>query len=596
MFVLIILHRKGPLAGKEQKFDSQTNRVVFGRDPSACDVVFPASLTLVARRHFALVRRPSGEWTFDAFGDPYVAVNGRPAELAQTIHQGDVLELGQPGGPSFEIVAAGKGLGDELPPTAVQHKVLGSQAAAARARRWAFTGVALAVAAIGGVSAFLYVGQREGARFDRALGALAESQRQVASNSISPQVRDTLVQAAYLVVKRLANGQEVPGGTASPIGPDLLATNAHVAEAFTGLKPGEKLLVRSPGTRGRAHEVIEVRSHPGYAAFNSFLRQDPIYLATKDCADCYSIELAGSLSYDVATLRVASGANLGPILQLASREELMALAPGMPLATAGYPTEQITGGEVQPLGATPNFRTGMVNAVTDMFHLPAEPEIRRLVTHNIPTTGGTSGSPMLSASGKLVALDNSGNMLPAVGGGRMANPAIVHYAQRADFLLDLMSGKSDSMLEAERAYWIKQTASFVRGFEYIISRFLDQNKPTNGVVPTLVNQTKHSLAKSDAFTGKDAEGKEEARRQKIHSAVLRAGEGGMIVAYAQRRAPLQIYFVVNDQIIDKDDRTGIWFPYNVYSMSKDTNVDVYVVGPDSDVDYTLVHYNWRTGS
>src|SRR5262245_6120542 len=50
----IIRHRSGPLAGKEQTIDENVERITFGRDPSACDVVFPADLTLVARRHFAL--------------------------------------------------------------------------------------------------------------------------------------------------------------------------------------------------------------------------------------------------------------------------------------------------------------------------------------------------------------------------------------------------------------------------------------------------------------------------------------------------------------------------------------------------------------
>src|SRR5262245_13698145 len=219
----VIRHRTGPLAGKEQAVDQNVDRITFGRDPSACAVVFPADLTLVARRHFALVRRPSGEWTYDKFGDPYVAINGQPAEMGQAVHSGDVLELGQPGGPSLEVITGGKALGGDLPATALQHKPTGWQAATANTRRLALAGMALAAIAVLGAGAFLYFGQRQGARLDKAVADLAETQRQAAADNIGPAVRERLVQAAYAVFTRLPTGQELAGnGTAAPIGPDLL--------------------------------------------------------------------------------------------------------------------------------------------------------------------------------------------------------------------------------------------------------------------------------------------------------------------------------------------------------------------------------------
>ena len=47
--MLIIRHLTGPLAGKEQRIEAKAERVTFGRDPNACDVVFPPDATIVAR-------------------------------------------------------------------------------------------------------------------------------------------------------------------------------------------------------------------------------------------------------------------------------------------------------------------------------------------------------------------------------------------------------------------------------------------------------------------------------------------------------------------------------------------------------------------
>jgi len=101
--MIIIRHQTGPLAGLEQQLEPRADRIVFGRDPNACDVLYPPDATMVARRHVALVGKPSREWTIEPFGDR-VALNGAPAELGAVVHSGAVIELGTVGGPSFEVV------------------------------------------------------------------------------------------------------------------------------------------------------------------------------------------------------------------------------------------------------------------------------------------------------------------------------------------------------------------------------------------------------------------------------------------------------------------------------------------------------------
>src|SRR5258707_978710 len=108
--MLIVRHLTGPLAGKEERIDPKSDRVTFGRDPAACDVVYPPDATMISRRHFALVRKPSGEWTFDLFGDPYVGVNGTTADQSQAVHTGDKVGINAHVAEMFEELPAGGAL------------------------------------------------------------------------------------------------------------------------------------------------------------------------------------------------------------------------------------------------------------------------------------------------------------------------------------------------------------------------------------------------------------------------------------------------------------------------------------------------------
>ncbi|MCC7345779.1 MAG: hypothetical protein IT538_00130, partial [Variibacter sp.] len=221
-----------------------------------------------------------------------------------------------------------------------------------------------------------------------------------------------------------------------------------------------------------------------------------------------------------------------------------------------------------------------------------EPAEQRLIHHNIPVTGGNSGSPMVGASGKLVALLNSGNVLPTASGGRMPNAAIINYAQRADLVLEMLDGTADANLARERAYWAKQTATFKRGFDLIIPQVLAELKPANGANPTLVSQTKFTLTKGDQFKAKDKDGKDTFRRQKIHSVSIKGKVPGVFIAYAQERSPIQLFLVINGNIVQQNDR-GIWFPAIRYGFDQDQTADIYVVSPDKDVNYTLLQYSFE---
>jgi V8-like Glu-specific endopeptidase len=594
--MIIIRHRSGPLAGRRQDLDATSGRITFGRDPAVCDVVFPPDLTIVARRHFALVRSPAGDWVFELFGDPFVRVNGEPADLGEAVHNGATIELGRHGGPSFEIELKDEGLAGSLPLTEPQEKIEDAHMAAARARRFAAVGLVLALLAIVGGGALFYYNRGEGARLDSAIAALGEAQAKAAADTIGVAVREKVAQAAYLVVVRFASGEERAYGTAVPIGPEILATNAHIVEGRETLVKGARMFVRQPGADGKQFEVVESSKHPSYAVFNEFLKSDPFFvMSSKNCPTCYPAILTSVPNYDVGVLKVAAGSSLSPILEIASAEEIANLKAGTPVALAGYPTEGVRGAEVQPLGAVPTLSVGMITAITDMFNMPAESGQRRLIHHNLPTTGGSSGSPMVNSAGKIVALNNAMNVFgvprEVSGSGRIPNPVLINYAQRVDLLTDLMSGKAEKEVDTERAYWLKRTADFKRGIDFYIPQILAELKPKNGATASLIAQEKSTLGKADQVTRRDNNNREFVMRQRKYSVTLEAGKPRTFIAYAQKATNIKLYMLIEGKIVVKDER-AVWFPNVSYMPGQDASAEVWVVGPDTDVDYTFGDYGW----
>lgn len=595
--MLIIRHRTGPLAGEEIRVEGRNDRVVFGRDPDACDVVFPPDATLVSRRHFALVRKPSGDWTIDLFGAPFVALNGEPAELGAPVRSGALFELGRHGGPSFEVTIEGETKDSGLAMTLAQEEMTGSHAlaanaarAAARARAFSYAGLALVLLLAVGGGAFYYQNLESERQLAVQLRQLNETQARLAADSIPRDYRDRIGQAAHLVILRDAAGNERGDATAFPIGPHTLATAAHVAANRDGFKAGEKMLVRAPGPNGRTWEVVAHTKHPSYEALDEFLTEDALFIkSTGSFAEPNGLRpFTSGNGYDVAILQV-EGPPLGPILELATPEEIKALQPGDPLAYAGYPQQNIAGAEVNVLGPVPELRTGFVTALTDLFNMPADASQRRLVHHNLGTTVGASGSPIISTSGRVVALHNRSNYMALPGGRQVPSGALINYAQRSDLLADLLSGKADASVAIEKAYWEKQTAKLLRGYDAIVASLLDGFKPTPSSSPALVSQDEYELTESDRVKAQGKDGAAGVTRQKIHKIAVRGGADHAFIAYAQERVPISLYLFVDKKVAKRVEGQN-WFPGTTYRAPKDTTVEIYVSGPDDDVTYTLVDY------
>ena len=194
--------------------------------------------------------------------------------------------------------------------TAPQHKVMGAHAAAdhaehsaIRARRVAVVGIVVALFAAIGAGAFYYIANSSAERLNKAIAELGRAQSATAAESISQEVRDRVLQAAYLVILRNATGARMADGTASPVAADTLETNAHIVELFEKLEPGEKMLVRSPGENGRDYEVSQPRNIPAFRPTPSSCCRIPLYVT--EAGRWLNEGSIGVMPYDVGILKVA---------------------------------------------------------------------------------------------------------------------------------------------------------------------------------------------------------------------------------------------------------------------------------------------------
>jgi len=491
--MLTIRHLNGSLAGSEVKVESK-DRVVFGRQLD-CDVQYPPEETAVARHHFAIARKPSGSWTVELFGTPFVAIDATPADNGQVVRDGARIELGRIGGPAFTLHISEDARTDNYLKTAGQAEAPSPRAVATQAStmaRLARTVAAVAaVLALGGAGFAAYnmiSASNTAARLDAAQKEFAGALAREVSLRIGPEVRAHLSRAVYHVQLQDAQQRIQAGGTAWVVGPNLLATNAHVAILREGLRPRERMIVRAPGENGAIYEVVEHKLHPGYVPFNAFLQSDQRLISQYRGG----IKWLSGNGYDVATLRVTGTLPDNARLELATPDEINALAAGAPLATSGYPTEGLTNAWSQGLGATPEQHLGVVTSLTDMFHLPAKQAQRQLVHHDLPSTGGQSGSPIVGASGRVIALLNSGNSF-MVNGRRIPNAAQVNYGQRADLLRELMDGSAEQKLAEAREHWKAVSENFAPGKDVFPANILNESRPADGVRPRLFAEVTRKL-------------------------------------------------------------------------------------------------------
>jgi Trypsin-like peptidase domain len=606
--MITIKHLSGPLTGQEQVFGDDRERIVVGRDSDLCQVVYPPEFTVVGREHVALLRKLSGDYALDIFGDHYTEVNGNAGDPEESIPNGAKFVLGRHGGPSFVVTIDRSHMSKALPLTQPQARHVPPRDTAARARRYAFTGLAAALLAVVGLGLAIRIELRHQRAEQRRAAlvvaqtmmlanqveAVAGQQKQSAATQISGQERERLNRSVFAVVLRDANGHERLLGTSWPVRPDLLATNAHIAKDFDKLAKGESLLVRPPGGSSTEYPVVGTIIHPGYDALQKYESSDPFYVPTFGKRGITMLGL-GVPGYDTAVLKIDGQLPHDVILPIADTKEIEQLAPGDPVATSGYPYENVMGQEVQPLGRTPEIQVGNVTALTDFFFLPTDARHSLLVHHNMPTAGGASGSPIIDRFGKVVAVHNAGNLYSTATGDRLSRVQI-NYAQRADMVRELLDGAADAQVKTDQTYWQGQTAGFKRGFDAVIPVLLRDDRPQGATGdPTTSFDSKDELTTEQVLPQNNP--KSGQMRGKTFHFSLKAGSKHLFIIYAQDMAPVGLALAIKEGrvIAGSTDvkSNNLWYQQIAFAPAGNVDVDVLVSGLDQDTTYTFRDYEWN---
>lgn len=259
----------------------------------------------------------------------------------------------------------------------------------------------------------------------------AEAQAPAPSGDTATRFQAVARQYEGAVAMVLAYGADGRGfsGTAWAFEPGRLATNGHISQPIEQfLSEGGSAFVLPNRTRGEYFRVTRAVTHPQFGDN----RPNP-----------YGAKPQGS-PYDLGILEIDG--SFSSTMQLAGSDELFALDSGTPLAFLGFPSEDLSGGNVSQLNPIATMQTGIVTSISDFYLEDRGPQANHLIRHNLPATGGASGSPIFTADGVVVGALNGGNVefdsvLMADGQlvrDRQPSAALINFGQRIDLLNDIL--------------------------------------------------------------------------------------------------------------------------------------------------------------
>jgi hypothetical protein len=440
-------------------------RIVVGRDPEQCQIVFVDDLRQqgLGNEHLAL-RRSLGRYQLDLNTRNPVLLNGRKTFEEKELTGTSVLQLGQ--AVKLEVTVV-----DDRTATAFEDHSIQQPHEVAMGNRRLLAGIAAGIGllALGG----WWITWRQQAA-DRLIRGISES-------TVSADALDRAARSVYLVLKKsVAGGEDAVGtGWSGPGG--VIVTNAHVIESINANPGQERWVVRSAAPPHREHAITSVAIHPGYEAFSRFL------VANKPIQDHGASPDEGvgqTGACDVAILEVENATELAPPLPIPSRERLNELEAGDAVATVGFPAEGLSATPILLAAPVPVRHRGFLVRITDFFMRQREDGVNQLVQHGLPTAGGASGSPIIDTAGNVIAVANGGNMQFVTGAGdgatnRIANN-VVNFAQRADLVLDLLENKADTRLTDYVDMWKGSLADFRNLSEVAAEDFLRQTAAFTG--------------------------------------------------------------------------------------------------------------------
>ena len=259
-----------------------------------------------------------------------------------------------------------------------------------------------------------------------------KSRQSADSDTLLANVAETYKHAVGIVVVGGIPGVVggIPIGTAWAVGPNKFATNGHVVQGVIDVllwwEKNKKLSLRV------------------FIAINQ--KKDLIYNVNKmQVHNRYGkreVNYGGEVSvgkYDTGFLYTDK--ETPTYFKLANIQTLKNLRAGNKIGYLGFPTEELRSDNVNLSNPIATMQTGIITSVSNYFMENKAPKY--FVRHNLPATGGSSGSPIFAPNGEVIAILWGGNMArafckrqPKVGIAvcRTPNAAMINYAERADLL------------------------------------------------------------------------------------------------------------------------------------------------------------------
>jgi hypothetical protein len=88
------------------------------------------------------------------------------------------------------------------------------------------------------------------------------------------------------------------------------------------------------------------------------------------------------------------------------------------------------------------------------------PDQLQLIHHSVPETGGASGSPIINADGKVIAINSGANFYGLSNGARIPLAVGLNFAQRADLLQELLDHRADDAQKNRLSQWQQELAKY----------------------------------------------------------------------------------------------------------------------------------------
>ena len=273
------------------------------------------------------------------------------------------------------------------------------------------------------------------AEFDRLRDRVLSLERRIGDWS---QVVNAMQRSVYAVIHAVFVSQDdvifTFVGTGFAVTRGTLVTNGHIIDALVQLDDQFQDFNQRFGTDLPAYWMVVQNLTPALVyRWNYFFIDEFGTHPQWNAADLSSP--------DVGRMQVLEG-SMPRTIPLVTVSEALRLRVGTRVATLGFPGE-LQGGDLDHLYPIATFKDGTVSAVRPPFQGERySPRDTYVVQHNLDLSGGTSGSPIFDASGKVLAINNAGiaNVVLTLGGApARISQAALGFGIRADKIHELLN-------------------------------------------------------------------------------------------------------------------------------------------------------------